>query len=159
MSTTKKGRYIHRSAPYDVQLKKLWRVGRECGRICVNYRMGHSLEEMGVQLRPTDWTRVIVRKSSSSPPSSPPSSPNAQTPNTNSPPPSSPASVHPSSPAASPKHTDVHFSRSRSSSPVVNTSHQSSCTSQIISFTSIKQEKDIAQPMSTLSPVQTVLSN
>lgn len=170
MSTTKKGRYIHRSAPYDVQLKKLWRVGRECGRICVNYRMGHSLEEMGVQLRPTDWTRVIVRKSSSSPPSSPPSSPNAQTSSTSSPPPPSPTSVHPSSPAASPKHTSPaaspkhtdakdDFSRSRSSSPVVNTSHQSSCTSQIISFTSIKQEKDIAQPMSTISPIQTVLSN
>ena len=160
MSTTKKGRYIHRSAPYDVQLKKLWRVGRECGRLCVNYRMGHSLEEMGVQLRPTDWTRVIVRKSSSSPPSSPPSSPHAQKLSPPPPPPPTTTSSQPSSPAAqSPQHTDdaqVKFSRSRSGSPV-GTSHTSNCTSEIISFTSIKKERDnILSHTSTLSP-QTVI--
>ena len=78
MSTTKKGRYIQRSAPYDVQLKKLWRVGRECGRLTVNYRMGHTLKEMGVTLRPTDWSRVVVRRLSSgsgTPPASPPITP------------------------------------------------------------------------------------
>lgn len=156
MSTTKKGRYIHRSAPYDVQLKKLWRVGRECGRLCVNYRMGHSLEEMGVQLRPTDWTRVIVRKSSSSPPSSPPSSPITRTSSSStSPPPLT--SNQTLSPAASPRDTQATLSRSRSSSPVQGTSHTSNCTSQIISFTSIKQEReDIMPPTSTLSPIQTV---
>lgn len=76
MSTTKKGRYLHRAAPYDVQLKKLWKVGPECGRLSVRYRMGHTLEEMGVTLKPTDWTKVIVRRSvspsnSSTPPASP----------------------------------------------------------------------------------------
>ena len=152
MSTTKKGRYIHRTAPYDVQLKKLWRVGRESGRLCVNYRMGHSLEEMGIQLRPTDWTRVIVRKSSSSPPSSPPSSPNATKPSdSTSPQPPSQTSSPPSSPSASPQHQHVQ-DRSRSNSPV-----STSCTSQIISFTSIKQERDIVQPTNTLSPIQTVI--
>lgn len=80
MSTTKKGRYIHRAAPYDVQLKKLWRVGPECGRLTVHYRMGHTLEDMGIDIKPTDWSKVIVRRSpspnsrsssSSSPPQSP----------------------------------------------------------------------------------------
>lgn len=76
MSTTKKGRYLHRAAPYDVQLKKLWKVGPECGRLTVRYRMGHTLEEMGVTIKQTDWSKVIVRRSvspsvSSTPPGSP----------------------------------------------------------------------------------------
>ena len=80
MSTTKKGRYLHRAAPYDVQLKKLWRVGPECGRLTVHYRMGHTLEDMGIDIKPTDWSKVVVRRSpspnsrsssSSSPPQSP----------------------------------------------------------------------------------------
>lgn len=147
MSTTKKGRYIHRSAPYDVQLKKLWRIGRECGRLCVNYRMGQSLEEMGVQLRPTDWSRVIVRKSHSSPLSSPPSSPA----------PSSPAA----SPAGSSMNEFVSHSRSNSPSsspPVSPGNHLRDCTSHI-SFTSteIKQEVDIMEPI--ISPIQVVATN
>jgi hypothetical protein len=64
MSTTKKGKFIHQTKPYDVQLKKLWRIGRECGRLTVHYRMGHSLEAMGIQLRATDWTKIVSRKSS-----------------------------------------------------------------------------------------------
>ena len=81
MSTTKKGRYIHRAAPYDVQLKKLWKVGPECGRLTLRYRMGHTLEDMGVTLKPTDWSKVIVRRStspsgSSTPPGSPAESKN-----------------------------------------------------------------------------------
>ena len=76
MSTTKKGKYIRRGAPYDVQLKKLWRISRECGRLTLLYRMGHTLEEMGVELRPTDWSRIIVKKpsSTSSSPSTTPTS-------------------------------------------------------------------------------------
>ena len=65
MSTTKKGKLIHQIKPYDVQLKKLWRIGRECGKLTVQYRMGHTLKDMGIQLRPTDWTKVVTRKSSS----------------------------------------------------------------------------------------------
>ncbi len=154
MSTTKKGRYIHRSAPYDVQLKKLWRIGRECGRLCVNYRMGHSLEEMGVQLRPTDWSRVIVRKSSSSPPNSPHSSP-ARSP--------SPTVSHESSPSPSGKqdHRSSSPDHSPPVSPVVSplvspvNNHHKACSSQI-SFTSteIKQEIDSVQHMTC--PIQTL---
>ena len=64
MSTTKKGKLIHQLKPYDVQLKKLWRIGRECGRLTMHYRMGHTLEAMGIQLIPTDWTKIVGRKSS-----------------------------------------------------------------------------------------------
>ena len=136
MSTTKKGRYIHRTAPYDVQLKKLWRVGRECGKLSINYRMGHSLEEMGVELRSVDWSRVIVRKSSSSPPSSPSSSPTA-------------------SPKLPESDKSNQFTPSRSSSP---TSPIKGNT-DVIRFTSteIKKEKDISEPLMT--PVQPILSS
>lgn len=83
MSTTKKGRYIHRSTPYDVQLKKLWRVGPESSRLTIHYRMGHTLQDMGLELKPIDWSRVIVRRRSSSgsgstPPTTPPISPGGQ---------------------------------------------------------------------------------
>lgn len=85
MSTTKKGRYIHRSTPYDVQLKKLWRVGPESSRLTVHYRMGHTLRDMGLELKPINWSRVIVRRRSSSgsgsaspPPTTPPTSPGGQ---------------------------------------------------------------------------------
>ena len=86
MSTTKKGRYIHRSTPYDVQLKKLWRVGPESSRLTVHYRMGHTLKDMGLELKPIDWSRVVVRRrsssggsgSASSPPTTPPISPGGQ---------------------------------------------------------------------------------
>ena len=70
MSTTKKGKLIHQVKPYDVQLKKLWRIGRECGRLAVQYRMGHTLEAMDVELRSTDWTNIVGRKSSKDRPSS-----------------------------------------------------------------------------------------
>lgn len=63
MSTTKKGKLIHQVKPYDVQLKKLWRIGRECGRLAVHYRMGHTLQGMGLTLVPTDWTKVVSRDS------------------------------------------------------------------------------------------------
>lgn len=164
MSTTKKGRYIHRSAPYDVQLKKLWRLGRECGRLCVNYRMGHSLEEMGVQLRPTDWSRVIVRKSSSSPPNSPQRSPAPSSPTPSSPAPSLTGTSPASSPARSPTKEQSQFLlNSRSSSPtspppVSPASHPRDCSSHI-SFTSteIKQEMDTTE--TTISPIQAVTTN
>ena len=155
MSTTKKGRYIHRSAPYDVQLKKLWRLGRECGRLSVNYRMGHSLEEMGIELRPTDWSRVIVRKSSSSPPNSPQRSP------ASGPTPASPASSPAGSPVAEEQaQFTLNSNNSRSSSlssPPVSpiSSHHRGCSSHI-SFTSteIKQEMvDSTEPI--ISPIHT----
>ncbi len=85
MSTTKKGRYINRTRPYDVQLKKLWRIGNECGRLTVNYRMGHTLQEMNIQLRPIDWSRVVVKRRASAQSSSPTVSPTASP--TSSPPP------------------------------------------------------------------------
>ena len=97
MSTTKKGRYVHRTRPYDVQLKKLWRIGDESGRLVVNYRMGHTLQEMGVELKSIDWSRVVVRRSSAWS-----SSPNA-----------SPTRL---SPNISPVHSPVH---SPSSSPTL----------------------------------------
>jgi len=151
MSTTKKGRYIHRAAPYNVQLKKLWRIGPECGRLTLNYRMGHTLEEMGVALKPTDWSRVIVRKSSSTPPSSPSSTP------TGSPPPSSLSTPTDSCsktmssssiPTGSPKH-------SRSSSP--SSSMEKECTSDVIRITSteIKTEPDILEDPQ-ISPVHLI---
>jgi hypothetical protein len=92
MSTTKKGKLIHQVKPYDVQLKKLWRIGRECGRLTVHYRMGHTLEGMGVELRPTDWTKIVSQKSSKERSSSSSSvelqgSPQAQSPEASPPPP------------------------------------------------------------------------
>lgn len=113
MSTTKKGRYIQRSAPYDVQLKKLWRVGRECGRLTVHYRMGHTLEEMGVSLRPTDWSRVVVRRSSSSsPPTTPPASARSISPAKCHSNPTSPGHSPQQSPTSSPKSFSKDFSLS-----------------------------------------------
>lgn len=139
MSTTKKGRYIHRSAPYDVQLKKLWRIGRECGRLTVNYRMGHTLEEMGIPLRSTDWSRVIVRKSNSTPPSSPPTTPAG-------------------SPVAA--RTDSELSRSSSpDSPPQPTHSSCNSNSQIISFTSTEIKQEMAEPVElqpAISPLQAV---
>ena len=66
MSTTKKGKLIHQVKPYDVQLKKLWRIGKECGKLTVQYRMGHTLKDMGIELRPTDWTKIVSRKDNGS---------------------------------------------------------------------------------------------
>lgn len=63
MSTTKKGRYIKRQRPYEVKLKKMWKIDKEVGRLCVNYRMGHTLEEMGLQLKSIDWSQVVTRRS------------------------------------------------------------------------------------------------
>lgn len=63
MSTTKKGRYIKRQRPYEVKLKKMWKIDQEVGRLCVNYRMGYTLEEMGLQLKPIDWTQLATRRS------------------------------------------------------------------------------------------------
>lgn len=136
MSTTKKGRYIHRSAPYDVQLKKLWRIGRECGRLCVNYRMGHTLEEMGIGLRSTDWSRVIVRKSNSTPPSTPPPvSPTEQ------------RELELNSRSSSPE--------SPGPRPLVSCD---TATQQIISFSSteIKQEPMVDSVEQSISPIQAV---
>lgn len=105
MSTTKKGKLIHQVRPYDVQLKKLWRIGQECGRLTVHYRMGHTLEEMGIELRPIDWSRVVGRKSSQE--SSPTSS--AQSTPTDSP--SIPSPTH-TSPIASPVQVRLHSTES-----------------------------------------------
>ena len=62
MSTTKKGRFIHRSKPYAVQLKTLWKIGRECGRLSVHYRMPHCLREMGIELKTVNWSNVITKE-------------------------------------------------------------------------------------------------
>eukprot|EP00731_Ephydatia_muelleri_P030620 Em0022g134a len=59
MSTTKKGRLIHRSKPYTAQLKTLWKIGRECGRLSVHYRMPHCLREMDIELKTVDWSKVL----------------------------------------------------------------------------------------------------
>lgn len=61
MSTTKKGRYLSRQRPYEVKLKKMWQIDREMSRLEVQYRMGYTLQEMGIELRPTDWSRVLQR--------------------------------------------------------------------------------------------------
>lgn len=58
MSTTKKGRFIQRGKPYSVQLKALWKIGRECGRLAVHYRMPHCLKEMGIELKTVDWSKM-----------------------------------------------------------------------------------------------------
>ena len=56
-------------------------MGPESSRLTVNYRMGHTLKDMGLQLKPIDWTRMIVRRRSSSgsgsasPPNTPPTTP------------------------------------------------------------------------------------
>lgn len=158
MSTTKKGRYIHRAAPYDVQLKKLWRIGPECGRLTLNYRMGHTLEEMGIPLRPTDWSRVIVRKSSTTPPSSPSSTP------TGSPPPS----LHSQDTSNSSKDTPgtsasspTCFTSSRSSSPSSPISPlEKEHSKEIIRFTSaeIKSEQEMDEEPQ-ISPVHLIATN
>jgi hypothetical protein len=57
MSTTKKGRYLNRTRPYEVKLKKLWKMEKEVGSQTVNYRMGHTLQSMGIQLTTTDWNK------------------------------------------------------------------------------------------------------
>lgn len=61
MSTTRKGKYLSRTRPYDVKLKKLWRIDSAVGTLSVNYRMGHSLEEMGVKLQEIDWSQCSRR--------------------------------------------------------------------------------------------------
>lgn len=61
MSTTRKGRYLSRTRPYDVKLKKLWRIDSVAGSLSVHYRMGHSLEEMGVKLQEIDWSKCNRR--------------------------------------------------------------------------------------------------
>lgn len=63
MSTTKKGRYLSRQRPYEVKLKKMWQIDRELGRLESQYRMRNSLEDMGIELKPIDWTKVKRRNS------------------------------------------------------------------------------------------------
>lgn len=155
MSTTKKGRYIHRAAPYDVQLKKLWRIGPECGRLTLNYRMGHSMEEMGIELRPTDWSRVIVRKSSCTPPGSPPITP------TGSPqlaPQDKNTSTTDSTTSTTDSSTSCAFESSRSSSP--SSPLDKDCSKNIINFTSteIKHEKDLVEEPQ-ISPIHLIATN
>ena len=65
MSTTKKGRYLNRSRPYEVKLKKMWRIESEVGHLSVNYRMGHTLEEMGIELKSVDWSTRNNQRASS----------------------------------------------------------------------------------------------
>lgn len=142
MSTTKKGRYIHRSTPYDVQLKKLWRVGPESSRLTVHYRMGHTLQDMGVELKPIDWSRVIVRRrsssgSGSSPPTTPPVSPGQRSKDTNS---NSPKST--TTTEEYQKTTSDHSSSAEGTSNKVESEQQLSLK---YSTTKIKQEpQDIA---------------
>lgn len=65
MSTTKKGKYLNRTRPYEVRLKKLWKINCEVGRITLNYRMGHTLEDMGIALQPIDWSKPHSTRTSS----------------------------------------------------------------------------------------------
>lgn len=65
MSTTKKGKYLNRTRPYEVKLKKLWRMDEEVGRVSLRYRMGHTLEEMGVKLQEADWSKYHSQRTSS----------------------------------------------------------------------------------------------
>ena len=66
MSTTKKGRYLNRQRPYEVKLKKMWQIDRELGRLVVQYHMGYTLQEMGIELKSVDWTKALQRHCSSS---------------------------------------------------------------------------------------------
>lgn len=78
MSTTRKGKYLSRTRPYDVKLKKLWQIDSVAGSLNVNYRMGHSLEDMGVKLEHIDWSQCNRRTlSTASEPSSDTSSENS----------------------------------------------------------------------------------
>ena len=61
MSTTRKGKYLSRTRPYDVKLKKLWRIDSAVGSLTMHYRMGHSLEQMGVKLEGIDWSQCSRR--------------------------------------------------------------------------------------------------
>ena len=65
MSTTKKGKYLNRTRPYEVRLKKMWKMDAEVGRLVLNYRMGHTLEDMGITLKPIDWTKTHSQRTSS----------------------------------------------------------------------------------------------
>lgn len=65
MSTTKKGRYLNRTRPYEVRLKKMWKIDAEVGRLTLNYRMGHSLEDMGITLESIDWAKTHSQRTSS----------------------------------------------------------------------------------------------
>ena len=65
MSTTKKGRYLNRTRPYDVKLKKLWKMDEEVGSITLHYRMGHTLEDMGLKLKDIDWNKTHSQRTSS----------------------------------------------------------------------------------------------
>lgn len=139
MSTTKKGRYIQRVAPYDVQLKKLWRIGPESARLTLNYRMGHTLEEMGIELKPTDWSRVVVRKSSCTPPGSVPTTPTSD-----------------SSPAPDDESTSTAFTFNASRPSILLGEN---CSKDIIRFTSteIKLEKDLGETQ--IAPVNIIATN
>ena len=66
MSTTKKGKYLNRTRPYEVRLKKIWQIREEVGRLTLHYRMGHVLEEMGIKVMPVNWTRSSSSRSTSS---------------------------------------------------------------------------------------------
>lgn len=168
MSTTKKGRYIHRSTPYDVQLKKLWRVGPESSRLTVHYRMGHTLQDMGLELKPIDWSRVIVRRrsssgSASSPPATPPVSPPQQTCSKDSGSgsrPSSPNAATTTSGAESPnaQPTEKEPERSPQRRDTISASSRSPKSPRELnldySTTKIKQEpKDIAQSITHIQIV------
>ena len=151
MSTTKKGRYIHRSTPYDVQLKKLWRVGPESSRLTVHYRMGHTIRDMGLELKPIDWSRVVVRRRSSSgsastPPSTPPISPGQSSKDTGS---SSPKPATTSStecPNAQPMESRDGSAHDQGAAISTSDKVESRELSLDYSTTKIKQEpKDIAQ--------------
>ena len=61
MSTTRKGKYLTRTRPYEVKLKKLWRIDADVGSLIVHYRMGHTLEEMGIKLEEINWSNCSQR--------------------------------------------------------------------------------------------------
>ena len=157
MSTTKKGRYIHRSTPYDVQLKKLWRVGPESSRLTVHYRMGHTLQDMGLKLKPIDWSRVIVRRrssgSGSTPPTTPPVSPKQSSKDSN-------ASSAKEMTKDCQKPSD-HCDNSPKSSAATNTSDkvESGQLNLDYSTTKIKEEPNDIEPNTSITAIQLVATS
>ena len=161
MSTTKKGRYIHRSTPYDVQLKKLWRVGKESGRITINYRMGHTLKEMGLELKPIDWSRVLVRRTSGhSSTSQSPKTSESSTPVNSAPssPAATPVNSAPSSPAATPGSPEAPTLKASSRSPCGSPATPSSPAESHSTGSSSSSSKYLS-PISTPSSVAATHGN
>jgi len=59
MSTTKKGRLLEQVHPSQRQeMKTIWTIGGELGRLSVEYHMGHTLQDKGIAVQRMDWTQA-----------------------------------------------------------------------------------------------------